>query len=117
MSPDALASSSPCYVCIGVTLEEDFTLLQLEIISSALNGSVATDPQSLITQAKCYLCFGMSLFQAMKLALLAQISVAHNAANNTDPAFLLSQAQCFNCFSNADVGQLMELVLLQQIAS
>lgn len=78
---------------------------------------MATDAQTLLTQSKCYLCYGMSIFQAMKLALLAQISVAHNAANNTDPAYLLSQGSCYNCFSNPTTGQIMELVLLQQIAS
>jgi hypothetical protein len=78
---------------------------------------MATDAQSLITQANCYLCRGMSQFQAMKLALLAQISVAHNASNNVTPAFLESQGACYLCYVNGDIGKIMELVLLNQIAT
>jgi hypothetical protein len=98
-------------------MTEALTLASLVVISNSLNPTMATDAQSLLTQSKCFSCYGISLFQAMKLALLAQISVAHNPSNNTDPAFLITQANCFDCFSASDVGQLMELVLLQQIAS
>jgi hypothetical protein len=77
----------------------------------------ATDPQSLITQAKCYLCYNITQFQGMKLALLAQVSLTHNPANNVTPQGLIDQSKCFACFSTADLGKMMELALLAQIAT
>lgn len=78
---------------------------------------MATDAQSLVTQAKCYLCYNLSLYQGMKLALLAQISTGKNAANDTSPAALITQGKCFACFVNGDIGRIMELALLAQIAT
>lgn len=77
---------------------------------------MATDPQSLLTQASCYLCYGVSEAQAMKLALLAQISTTSNPENAVDPQSLITAGRCFACFANADVGAIMELALLAQIA-
>lgn len=77
----------------------------------------ATDPQSLLSQGHCYACYGASEFQIMKLALLAQISTNHNATNATDPQSLLSQGKCLECFGRVSIPRLMELVLLNQIAT
>jgi hypothetical protein len=76
-----------------------------------------TDPQGLMALGKCYACYGLSEVQVMRLALLAQISTAKNPANDTSPAALLTNGKCWPCFSNGDVGSVMELELLRQIAT
>jgi len=76
-----------------------------------------TDPASLLAQGACYACYGLSTVQIMRLALLAQISVQHNSTNVTTPAALLAQGACFACYTNGDVGSILELALLVQIAT
>lgn len=83
----------------------------------ARNNNVNTDLQTLMSASKCYVCQGVSSFEALKLSLLSQISKASNPANQTDPQSLLTQANCFTCYSNASIAQLMELSLLNQIAT
>lgn len=75
------------------------------------------DAQSLFTQARCYECLGLSAYQVMKLGLLAQISTNANPENATDPTSLISQGRCLGCAANANIGQIMELALLTQIAN
>ncbi len=78
---------------------------------------MATDAASLLSQGNCYACYGLSEVMIMRLALLAQISTLQNSTNNTTPAALLAQGACFSCYSNGDVGTIMELALLVQIAT
>jgi hypothetical protein len=78
---------------------------------------MATDPQSLMTAGKCFACYGASTFEIMKLALLSQISTAHNAANDVTPQGLIAQGKCLECYGMVSIPQLMELVLLNQIAT
>lgn len=112
--PQSLFGRSQCYVCFGAT-EED--ALELALLAGIATAVMATDPQSLMDQGKCYACYGLSTVMVMRLALLAQISKNHNAANDTSPAALIAAGACWPCFSNADVGSLMELQLLVQIAT
>jgi len=78
---------------------------------------MATDPQSLMSAGHCYACYNASTFEILKLQLLAQISQAHNPANKVDPASLIATGKCYECFGRVSIPKLMELVLLNQIAS
>lgn len=78
---------------------------------------MATDPQSLMTQGHCFACYGASKFQIMKLALLQQIALAHNPLADVTPQGLLSAGKCLECFGMVSIPKLMELVLLQIIAT
>lgn len=53
----------------------------------------------------------------MKLALLRQIALTHNPAADVSAQALIAAAQCFACFSYADIGAMLELALLQIIAT
>ncbi len=117
LDPQSLLSDAACFECLSTASASE--LIELALLKSILLGvspMAATDPQSLFTQSKCYLCMGVSQFQALKLALLAQISLASNASNKVDADSLISQGKCWPCFSNVDIGKLMELSLLKQIA-
>lgn len=93
-------------------------LLEFELWVQIANArGIMSDPQSLITAGHCFVCYGASTAQTMKLALLVQISHNHNAANQTDPQSLISQGACLECFGMVSLPKLMELVLLNQIAS
>jgi hypothetical protein len=76
-----------------------------------------TDAQTLVTQARCYLCDGVTLFQAMKLSLLAQIAVGHNPSADVSAQALITAASCYSCASYSSLGDMMELALLQIIAT
>lgn len=78
---------------------------------------MATDAQTLVTQARCYLCNGVTLFQAMKLSLLAQVSLLQNPTRDVSAQALIAAASCYSCFSYSNLGEMMELALLNQIAS
>jgi hypothetical protein len=78
---------------------------------------MATDPQSLMTQGRCYACYGASTFEILKLSLLAQISLTHNPENDVTPQGLLAQGACLECYGMVTTPKLMELVLLNQIAT
>ena len=78
---------------------------------------MATDTQSLMSAGHCYVCYGASTFEILKLSLLAQISVTHNPANDVTPQGLLAQGECLECYGMASIPKLMELVLLNQIAT
>lgn len=78
---------------------------------------MATDAQTLLTEGKCYSCYGLSQAQTMKLALLRQIALTHNPAADVSAQALIAAAQCFACFSYADIGAMLELALLQIIAT
>ena len=115
--PQSLLALAKCFSCASGSTDEQ--LLRLALWLTVLTNSkpmAATDPQTLFTQSKCYLCMGVSQYQALKLALMAQISLAKNAANAVDPQSLITQGKCWPCFSSTDIGQLMELSLLKQIA-
>ncbi len=78
---------------------------------------MAADTQTLMSEGHCFACYGASTFEILKLALLARISKAHNAANDVTPQGLLFQGQCLECFGMVSIPRLMELVLLNQIAT
>lgn len=75
------------------------------------------DPQTLMSEGHCFACYGASTFEILKLALLARISKASNPANDTTPQGLLAQGQCLECLGMVSIPRLMELVLLNQIAT
>jgi len=115
--PQSLLTAANCFACVSSANSDQMLELALLVnILTGLNPMAATDPQSLFTQSKCFLCLGVSQFQALKLALLAQISLSKNASNAVDPQSLITQGKCWPCFSSSDIGQLMELSLLKQIA-
>jgi hypothetical protein len=77
-----------------------------------------TDAQGLISRGSCYNCTGggLSVYQMMKLALLAQLSLLVNASNDVTPQGLINQGACFSCLGMLSMYEIMEMVLLKQIA-
>jgi hypothetical protein len=108
-----LFSSAQCFVCFGeLSIGEALELGLLQRINA-----MAADPQTLISEGHCFVCYGANTFELLKLALLARISKAHNAANDVTPQGLLAQGQCLECYGMVSIPKLMELVLLNQIAT
>ncbi len=108
-----LLSSAQCLICFG-----ELSIGQaLELVLWQRINAMAADPQTLISEGHCFACFNASTYEIIKLTLLARISKAHNAANDVTPQGLLAQGQCLECFGMVSIPKLMELVLLNQIAT
>ena len=79
---------------------------------------MASDQATLLNLAHCFRCVGVhGAAQLLKLGLMVQIVNNLNPMQATDPATLLTQPNvaCYRSCSNASVGDLLELALLQLI--
>ena len=76
----------------------------------------ATNPQTLFAEAKCYVCDGVTMVQALKLALLARTLLVLDPAANVSSAYLVEYGKCFLCFGETNMGDLLELSLLDLIS-
>jgi hypothetical protein len=116
--PQILFDEAKCYNCFSPASTAD--LLKLALLSryvKSLDAMAATDLQSLLDAGRCYACYGMTEVQVLILSLLAKALLVLDPAADVSGEGLLDYAKCFGCISSANTGDMIELALLDKIAS